>query len=102
MVKNLSQFKRAMNEGKCFRIIEHFIKPEHSGEVRKPNIVQTNGMYTINPCDLDSWETLANNGKGMWIKFGKASDWKFNEDGTIEQYSSSHNRAIWKIKLLDW
>ena len=99
MVKNLSQFKKTMKEGKCFQIIEHFIHPEYSGTIRKPNIVQTNGMYTINPEKLDGKETLANYGKGCWMEFGKASDWKFNEDGTIEQMF--RGKAIWKIRMME-
>lgn len=99
MIKNLSQFKKAMKDGKCFQIVEHFIRPEYSGTIRKPNIVQTNGMYSINPNKLDSKETLANNCKGSWIEFGKASDWKFHEDGTIEQMC--YGKTIWKIKMLD-
>lgn len=97
MIQNLSQFKKAMKEGKEFQIIEHFNFPERNGEIRKPNIVQTNGMYTVIPNEPESSISKANNGKGAWIDFGKASDYTFC-NGVIQQ--SLHGVPIWTVRVL--
>jgi hypothetical protein len=76
-IRNHAQFKRAIKEKKCFIIRQHYIKPEFTGQLRKPNIVQTNGFYSITPDDLNSKVSTANYGKGYWLEFGKASDWVF-------------------------
>ena len=97
MVKNLSQFKKEMKAGKTFQIVEHFRFPERNGEIRKPNIVQTNGMYTVIPDDPDNKISTANNGKGSWIEFGKASDYAFC-GGLIQQ--SFHGVPIWTLRII--
>lgn len=102
IIKNLSQLKKAMKDKKEFRILEHYLKPEYKGQIRKPNIVQTNGMYTIVPSDMECKESTCNNGKGTWIKFGMASDWKF--DNGICTYIPKFNgvdRPVWSIEVLD-
>ncbi len=96
-IKNLSQLKRAIKEGHKFIIRKHYIKPEYEGQIRKPNIVQTNGFYNIEYEKPDSKITLANNGKGSWIEYGKASDWKF-ENGLCKQYFREN--AIWEIEFI--
>ena len=98
MVQNLSQFKKAMKNGAMFEIVEHFNFPERNGEIRKANVVQTNGMYTILPYDTDNWLNQTNKGKGSWIAFGKASDWSFN-NGIIQQ--SCFGRPLWTLKIIE-
>lgn len=56
--------------------------------------MQTNTLQNRKP---DSKITLANNGKGSWIEYGKAADWKF-EDGVCKQYF--HGNAIWEIEII--
>lgn len=92
-IKNLSQLKRAIKEGRNFIIRKHYIRPEYDGQIRKPNVVQTNGFYSIEDGKPDSKITLANNGKGSWVEYGKASDWKF-EDGVCKQYN------VWEIEFV--
>ena len=46
LITNLSQLKRALKEKHVFEIIEHCIKPEHTGEKRVVQVMQTNGMYS--------------------------------------------------------
>lgn len=96
-IKNLSQLKRAIKEGHNFIIRKHYIRPEYEGQIRKPNVVQTNGFYSIEYEKPDSKITLANNGKGSWIEYGKAADWKF-EDGVCKQYLRGN--AIWEIEII--
>lgn len=97
MVKNLSQLKKAIAEKKEFVIVKHYTRPEYEGQIRRPNVVQTNGFYSIIPDEPGSKVTLANNGKGSWIEFGKASDWKF-EDGVCKYtYKCA---PFWEIKFL--
>lgn len=97
MITNLSQFKKAMKAGQKFQIIEHFNFPERNGEIRQPNVVQTNGMYTTIPDNPDSNVTKANNGRGSWIAFGKASDWTFT-NGVIQQ--SFSGKPIWTLRMI--
>ena len=60
-IKNLSQLKRAIKEGRNFIIRKHYIRPEYDGQIRNPNVVQTNGFYSIEDGKPDSKITLANN-----------------------------------------
>lgn len=43
-IKNLSQLKKAIKEGRKFIIKKHYIRSEYEGQIRKPNVVQTNGF----------------------------------------------------------
>lgn len=97
-IKNLSQLKKAINNGAMFKIIKHYIKPEYAGQIRKPNKIQTNGLYSIVPGEPDNQVTKANGGRGSWIEFGKASDWTF-ENGICTQYC--HGRAVWEITIVE-
>lgn len=97
MITNLSQFKKAMKDGRKFQIIEHFNFPERNGEIRVPNVVQTNGMYTVIPNDPNCKISKANNGKGSWVAFGKASDWTFC-NGIIQQ--SYNGYPIWTLRMI--
>ena len=80
MVKNLAQLKRVISAKNNFRIVEHFIKPEFSGQVRTPNVIQTNGFYSVETGKPDSPVSTANGGRGYWLDYGKASDWTFDGD----------------------
>lgn len=75
-IKNLSQLKRAFQNGCTFKIVSHN-RPECVGEVRKITKVQTNGFYSRVE-DPEHRTFTANNGLGFWCEFGKASDWNFN------------------------
>lgn len=96
-IKNLSQLKRAIKSGCKFIVRKHYIKPEYEGQVRKPNVVQTNGFYSIEDGKPDSVVTLANRGKGSWIEYGKASDWTF-ENGICKQ--SFREKGVWEIEFI--
>lgn len=98
MVQNLSQFKKAMKAGYRFQIVEHFNFPERNGEIRQANVIQTNGMYTVIPNEPDSKISKANNGKGSWVEFGKASDYTF-ANGLIQQ--SFYGRPMWTLRILE-
>lgn len=76
-IQNLSQLKKAINAGHQFVILEHYIHPKYTGHIRKPVFVQTNGFYSANIDDLAAGVPLANYGKGVWLAYGKASDWQF-------------------------
>lgn len=95
-IKNLSQLKKAINNGHCFTIVNHYVKPEYNGQKRKPNVVQTNGFYSIVADNPEHSLNLANRGKGSWIEYGKASDWNF-ENGLCSLIS--HGVKVWEIKF---
>lgn len=92
-IKNLSQLKMAIKDGHKFIVRKHYIKPEYEGQIRKPNVIQTNGFYSIEDEKPDSKVTLANNGNGSWTKYGKASDWRF-ENGLCKQSN------VWEIEFM--
>ena len=89
-IKNLSQFKKAINEGRIFTILSHYIKPEFNGQRRQPSVIQTNGFYSIVPGEPENKISKANNGKGYWIEYGKASEWEFYPDKIIR-------KGVWEI-----
>jgi hypothetical protein len=95
-IKSLADVKRAINEGRCFTIVKHHLHPEMSGQRRKANVIQTNGFYSVIPDEPNHLVSLANNGKGYWIDYGKASEWKF-ENGICKQ--SFRGREIWEIEF---
>lgn len=96
-IKNLAQLKKAIKSGNKFIIRKHYVRPEYEGQIRKPNVIQTNGFYSIEDGKPDSKVTLANNGKGSWIEYGRASDWKF-ENGICKQ--SYCGRETWEIEFI--
>ena len=100
-IKNLSQLKRVLREGHDFIISKHFIKPEYTGQIRKVNIMQTNGMYSIDSVNFKNPINNANGGRGTWLEFGKAKDWKF-ENGLCE-YGKTCNgeyRPVWQSEVI--
>ena len=98
MIKNLSQFKKAMNEGYIFEIVEHFVHPEMAGQKRYVSKMQTNSMYTKVYGDPDNKLNSCNNGLGSFIQFGKASDWVF-VNGLCQQ--KSNGNPVWTLRLLN-
>lgn len=93
-VKNLSQFKKAISAGYAFKIVKHYIKPELSGQIRKPNKVQTNAFYSVVQGEPNNPVSLANDGKGYYLNYGKAGDWDFSGD-TIKMYAGGN--PVWEI-----
>lgn len=86
-IKSLAELKRKMVKGCHFIITEHYYHPEFSGNLREVNVVQTNGVYSINPTDLHCKESTCNNGKGTWMEFGKAGNWDFDDDMKCTLYN---------------
>ena len=101
-IKNLAQLKRVINEKKCFVIEKHYIKPEFTGQRRQPNIVQTNGFFSIVPGEPENYVSTANYGKGYWVDYGKASNWVF-EDGLCKLKDTRHELTefVWEIRFED-
>lgn len=93
-IKNLAQLKRAISSKQCFVIKQHFMKPECTGQTRQPNVIQTNGFYSIIKDNLDHEVSLANNCRGSWLPYGKAKDWTFT-DGTC-RYAPG-GKPVWEI-----
>lgn len=98
MIKNFADLKRAIQAKTPFLIVEHYTRPEFSKKIRIPTVVQTNGFYSIVKDNPDAKETLSNNGKGIWMEFGKAGSWAF--DGEFCEMSFQ-GRKIYRIKFLD-
>lgn len=75
-ITNLSQLKKAIKEGKQFIIQDHN-KKEYIGQIRKPNVIQTNGFYSVIPDEPENKISLANGKRGSWLEYGKATLWDF-------------------------
>lgn len=100
-IKNLSQLKKAIVSKTPFTITKHYIRPELDGQIRIPNVIQTTGFYSIVKDDPENAISKANNGKGYWLGYGKASDWLF-ENGTCTLYDHRNNgelRPVWQIRF---
>ena len=55
------------------------------------------------PNDIENEVTKANNGKGYWIDYGKASEWNF-ENGICYlmcNHEGSKPQKIWAIEILE-
>ena len=80
MIKNLAQFKRAINEGKAFRIITHYVHPKCTNQIRVPTKKQTNAFYSVVWGEPENPVSKANNGLGYYFPYLKAENWEFKED----------------------
>ena len=84
MITNLSQFKSVCSREKvAFYVEKHYLKPEYTGQKRIVQVVQSNGFYTGILDEPENKLSKCNQGKGIWLQFGKAKDWKFCDDGLI-------------------
>jgi len=102
MVKNLSQLKRYLTKGAEFKFAEH-LSWECIGEWRMVNYADTTGFYTVVPNKPDHYSHEANDGKGLFYGWRKASFWEFRENGVCACYSSdvckTPNNLFYSIKL---
>ena len=98
-IRNLAQLKRVVQEKKEFVIKEHRIEG-FIGQKRTPNIVQSNGFYSIVAGQPEHEVSLANAGKGSRAEYGKASQWEF-QNGLCSMYlpGKEHlpQNLIWTI-----
>lgn len=76
-IKNLAQLKRALTVGTEFEITS-YIRDDVVNQLRRVNDADTTAIYSIRP-DVpdDNSTTLANNGRGSYLPWEKASDWEF-------------------------
>lgn len=88
-INSVAAFKRAIAEpNTVIRVIEHW-QPQLKGTTRKPTKVQGNGYWFQGPRFSD--------GKieRMWAPIPKASDLKFNDDGSVTFHPAS--QKTWTI-----
>ncbi|HAS37619.1 MAG TPA: hypothetical protein DCS04_03265, partial [Ruminococcaceae bacterium] len=100
-IKNLAQLKRALVVGAEFEITSAY-RPEVVNQLRKVNYADTTGIYSIRPDAPDDRVTLANDGRGSYLAWGKSSDWVF-ADGlcTCYQKDKEHTpeNVVFTIKV---
>ena len=100
-IKNLAQLKRLLTVGAEFEITSAF-RPEVVNQLRKVNYADTTGIYSIRPDAPDDRVTLANNGRGSYLAWGKSADWSF-ENGYCTAYNkdSEHTpeNVIYTLKV---
>lgn len=103
LIKNLSELKKRINENRPFYIHNHRVEA-FIGQVRIAHIKQTNGVYLWVYNDPNNRVTLANNGKGSWLEYGKASMWRFDTvTGHCYLYNGNHidDNLIMEISFFD-
>ena len=100
-IKNLAQLKRVIQEKREFIIRVHR-QEKFLGQKRIPNVVQSNGFYSVISGQPEHEVSCANHGKGSWIDFGKATQWEFQEE-TCSMYlpEMEHipENLIWTIEF---
>lgn len=87
-IKNLSQLKKAIASKQKFQIIQHFLHEDFTGQIRTPNVIQTNGFYSIIEDEPNSRVSLANYGKGFWYGYEKAGCYEFKENSIVFKLKS--------------
>lgn len=101
---NLAQLKRALCIGAEFIIKQNF--PGAKEELRRVNDTDTTSIYSIVPFDATAKATTANNFRGSWLQFRKASFWRF-ENGECSCYHSDKpeeqtgNNRVFSIRLVE-
>lgn len=95
---NLSQLKKKMVAKIPFTIVNH-TRPECIGERRFANKCQTNGAYTKVKGEPNHKNSIANNGLGSWVEYGKASEWSFEQDscGVWHCIFKPYGQFLWEI-----
>lgn len=97
-IKNLNQMKKAIAAGRKFRIINHYIHEDYTGQIRKPNVIQTNGFYSIVENDPNGRIFDLNFGKGIWHEYGKAKDYEFTDKSIL--INTKHGRPCMEIEFI--
>lgn len=97
-INNLSQLKKAMQDGHDFVVVKHYCHPDYTGQVRCVKECGKTYMYTGIKDDPAHKVSRLNYGKGCYLNFGKASDWEFS-DGLCTMMNRK-NDPIWTIKVM--
>lgn len=97
-VSNLSQLKRAMQDGHDFIVVKHYAHPEYTGQVRSIKKCGKTFMFSGVKGEPQHKVSQLNHGEGCYLNFGKASDWEFS-DGFCTMYNHLRN-PIWTIKVI--
>jgi hypothetical protein len=92
MIQNLSQLKKKLIAGAKFIVAEH-CRIECVGQLRMIKVADTTGFYSIFPDEPDNKINYANNGKGSYLRWSKASFWDFKDDGICRLYSSDKEKT---------
>lgn len=92
-IKCLAELKRAFAAKNKFVMVEHFVKPEMAGQVRVPNIIQGNAIYSVVDGEPDHAVSKANGGMGYRLEYGKAKDWTF-ENGLCTCHNSKGDKLF--------
>lgn len=99
MINNLSQLKKHIENGGTYEILEHNVFPNSVGEIRQASTTQTNGFYVkaINK-DNECRTNQGNNGRGLFVLYGKASEYVFEKDTITRLFK---DKSFWyKFRIL--
>lgn len=103
MIQNLAQLKRALKKGAEFQIVDHRCR-EYIGQHRKVNVANTVGIYSIVPDEPNNKVTLANDGRGFFLGWPRASLLTF-KDGICSLYDNekehTDEHCVLAIKVME-
>lgn len=102
-IKTLADIKREMSNKRPYYVHNHK-NADYNGQVIVANVIQTNGVYLHAYGEPNNMFTLANNGKGSWLKYGKAKDWEIDGlTGHCFLYVGEHDaeHLVMEISFLD-
>ena len=88
MIKTLTNLKRTIQSRTPFQIVHHALYPECSGRICTVGYVKSKGFFAVSQADPKD---------GIWMEFGKASDWTFAEDSC---YYSFQGQEVFCIRFL--
>ena len=88
MIKILTDLKRTIQSKTPFQIVQHALYPECSGRICTVGDVKNKGFFAVSQTDPKD---------GIWMEFGKTSDWTFAEDSC---YYSFQGQEVFCIRFL--
>lgn len=96
-ITNLSQLKKALIKGAKFEIVEHYLHPEYVGQKRVVQFTQTNAIWSGIDGEPDNPISRINDGRGLFLPFGKASNWAFEDGVATSLYGG---RKCFSLRLI--
>lgn len=91
MAENLNQLKKELKKGLRFEITGH-CRPECIGQIRRVNLANTQGFYSVMDGQPEHKVSLANNCRGSYLGWSGARFWSFR-DGLCAVYSSDREHT---------
>lgn len=97
-IQSLAHLKRSLYVGATFEITKHW-KETLTEHIRQVKEVNTQGIYSILRDFPESSISQANNGRGVYLPWGKASAWRFSDGICIRYRNETHSEENFVLSL---